>query len=347
MPLFSKLVKFLAIALVALLSTAWVYLWFAYWADLDWDYQHKQNSTGLTEYSAGAEDGLYKISLNDMEYRLRVTGMNNSGPGVIMLHGFPEAALMWQPLMEAAAAKGYRVAAFDQRGYSPNARPKALSQYQLPILEQDVIQMADALGFEQFNLVGHDWGAVVAWAVAIHYADRISSLSTLSIPHLGLFFDAIETDEAQGKAAAYMPRLRMPYLPEFRFLKSNQAFIRGWFSKLPTDQEEEYLLRVREPGAFTAMLDWYRANIPAELIKDESLYTPVSMPTLFIIGDKDSIAQPHIVARQDGYVDAPYSLLTLDTGHNLIQRKTEEVLTAVLSHLDKYGHGDSTETENR
>ncbi|MEM7360317.1 MAG: alpha/beta hydrolase [Pseudomonadota bacterium] len=336
-------------SLIALLFAVWVYSWFAYWSDLDWDYQHKRNSAQLSEFEQGADDGLYKISLNEMEYRLWVTGMNNSGPAIIMLHGFPEAAIMWQPLMEAAAAQGYRVAAFDQRGYSPNARPKALSDYKLDILEKDVIQMADALGFEDFNLVGHDWGAVVSWAVAIHYPQRIKTLTTLSIPHLGLFFDAIETDEAQGKAAAYMPRLRMPFLPEFRFLKSKQAFIRGWFSKLPEEQEAEYLLRVREPGAFTAMLDWYRANIPADLIQDESVYTPVRMPTLFIIGDKDSIAQAHIVAKQDAYVDAPYSALHLDTGHNLIQRKTDEVVNAVMSHLGKYAqsHYAEIQSENR
>ena len=91
-----------------------------------------------------------------MEFLARVAGMHNKGHGVILLHGFPESSIMWQPLMDSVAAEGFRVVAFDQRGYSPNARPAGKNAYKTDLLVSDVLAVADQVGFDTFHLVGHD-----------------------------------------------------------------------------------------------------------------------------------------------------------------------------------------------
>ena len=98
-----------------------------------------------------------------------------TGDPVILLHGFPETSAMWTPLIEAAASDGFRVVAFDQRGYSPGARPDDVAAYAVPALVDDVLAVADALGFQRFHLVGHDWGCVVGWSVASLHPDRVTS----------------------------------------------------------------------------------------------------------------------------------------------------------------------------
>ena len=115
----------------------------------------------LPSYATADNEGEFRLAANGYEFLIRVAGMNNAGPAVILLHGFPETSLMWKPLLEKAAREGYRVVAFDQRGYSPQARPKEVAAYQIDSLVQDVLAVADQVGFDTFHLVGHDWGAGV------------------------------------------------------------------------------------------------------------------------------------------------------------------------------------------
>lgn len=333
----------LAFSLLASLFIAGLlYIYLTYWSSLDWRYTHTEMTNKLPILDTSADDGLYQIAANGMRFRIRVAGLNNQGPNLVLLHGFPESSIVWTPLIDAASNAGYRVIAFDQRGYSPNARPSDIEAYSLALLESDLSNITSLLGFESFNLVGHDWGAVVAWSYAIHNPAKIESLTTLSIPHTGLFFDSVVNDPEQAKRTAYIDGLRRAWLPEYKMLKSELAFLKGWFSKLPNAHETEYLAILSEPGALTSALNWYRANPPLVLAADSSLQQAVQVPTLFIYGEDDAIAVPSVVARQADYIDADYELVSLKARHNLMQQKTTEVVAAIITHLDKYASTTST-----
>ena len=122
----------------------------------------------LFDRTEGAsQDGLVRIRANGMTFRARVAGSENvSGDGVILLHGFPETSIMWEPLLKKLGKAGYRAIAFDQRGYSPGARPQMQSEYTKGKLANDVIAIADAAGFRKFHVIGHDFGGAIAWTVA-------------------------------------------------------------------------------------------------------------------------------------------------------------------------------------
>ena len=98
---------------------------------IDWSKKHSSRIAALPIYSNSFDNGKYRLKANNLEFLIRVKGMQNDGHAVILLHGFPESSLMWQPLLDQAASEGYRVLAFDQRGYSPNTRPKAIEDYQI------------------------------------------------------------------------------------------------------------------------------------------------------------------------------------------------------------------------
>ena len=102
---------------------------------------------------------------------------------VLFLHGFPESAYEWQRVLPPVAAAGYYAVAPNQRGYSPGARPPDVAAYHVARLDEDVRGIADALGSGSFHLVGHDWGALVAWYVAAHHPDRVRTLTIVSVPH--------------------------------------------------------------------------------------------------------------------------------------------------------------------
>ncbi|HKN52531.1 MAG TPA: alpha/beta fold hydrolase, partial [Amycolatopsis sp.] len=126
------------------------------------------------------------------------------GRKVLLLHGFPEFGIEWDRQLRALAAAGYRAVAPDQRGYSPGVRPPGIGDYRLDHAVEDVRAMADALGWHRFDLVGHDWGAAVAWIAAAEYSCRVRSLTAVSVPHLGAFAEALRTDPAQQEASKYM-----------------------------------------------------------------------------------------------------------------------------------------------
>ena len=129
---------------------------------------------------------------------------------VLFLHGFPEFANAWLDVMRPIAEAGFRAVAVDQRGYSSEARPQEVKDYMIEHLISDVQGFVNALGRRRYHLVGHDWGALLAWELAARHPDRVLSLSALSTPHPDAFFNAIEADEDQKQRSRYIALFRMP-----------------------------------------------------------------------------------------------------------------------------------------
>ena len=156
----------------------------------------------------------------------RLTGLDNDdlyfpvrdvgpldGPVIIALHGFPQTSSCWNQLADHLASAGYRVLAFDQRGYAPGARPQAVEAYRLERLAGDVLALADKAGVERFDLIGHDWGASVGWYLAAARPDRIRTLTAVSSPHPRAFLAAMTG--GQGLRSWYILLFQLPWLPEY------------------------------------------------------------------------------------------------------------------------------------
>jgi pimeloyl-ACP methyl ester carboxylesterase len=255
-----------------------------YVSSLDWAKHHTTRVAALPLFNKQADTGIYRLRVNQYEYLIRVAGIQNKGANLILLHGFPESSIMWEALARQAARDGYRVLAFDQRGYSPGARPTAVAQYHIDTLAADVAQIADAVGFTTFHLVGHDWGAAVGWKAVMNFPERILTWTALSIPHFGAFLNGVMHDPEQKKRSSYFGFFQRPLLPEFLFTYNGQKGMKKLLATLPESHRNEYLSILAEPGALTAELNWYRAMDIDKLMSGKTLNQPITRPTLFIWG---------------------------------------------------------------
>ncbi|HWV26816.1 MAG TPA: alpha/beta fold hydrolase [Aeromicrobium sp.] len=242
---------------------------------------------------------------------VRVAGPQD-GPAVVLLHGFPQTSRSWGAVVPALAEAGYRVVAPDQRGYSPDARPVGVEHYATDALADDVAELADALGIDTFHLVGHDWGASIAWVAATRHADRIRTLTTVSVPHLAAFGEALRNDPDQQERSAYIGLFRMEGKAEQVLLADDaERLISMYEGRVPDDDVAAYVALLREPGALTAALGYYRA-----MQSDLSGLPAVTMPTTFVWSSGDRALGPRGAHRCGDFVDADYRFVELaDISH--------------------------------
>jgi pimeloyl-ACP methyl ester carboxylesterase len=299
------------------------------WASLDRARGHGAATEALPRLSADASEGLVQIPARGMLFRARVAGLDGDGPALVLLHGFPETSMMWEPLIRAAHAAGFRVVAFDQRGYSPGARPETVDAYQLPELIADLFAVADAAGFERFHLVGHDWGSVVGWIAAGQERERVLSYASLSIPHPG----AISIANADRGTPGYVRFFQMTGVPETLFTAGDLFLMQRMYAAMPEDQRSEYLAVFAEPGALRAALNWYRAR--AEFLAGGEVAPEVLQPVLYVFGRQDmpTFVRPEVRELQPRFVTGPFEEVELDAGHWLIEEEPQEVVDIVMTHL--------------
>ena len=252
------------------------------------------------------------------------------GAGVLLLHGFPEASLQWEAQIGALAAAGYRAVAPDQRGYSPGVRPEDKVDYRMDELVGDVLAIAAELGWNRFNLVGHDWGAAVAWNVASEHPERLRSLTAVSVPHPRPFGQALREDEDQQMRSAYMQRFRQVRTAERQLLADNAKALRGIYDhKVPPSRVEEYVSRLSEPGALTAALNWYRAANLSTLRPDK-----ISVPTLYVWGTEDVAIGSTAALATEHWVTGPYRFEMLeDISHWVCEEAETELSRLLLEHV--------------
>ena len=325
--------KRIKIGLFVLLALAILIPMGLYLNAIDLSKTHRKKVDTLPMFTSSVDEGTYQLTANGYTFLVRVAGMQNDGEALILLHGFPESSIMWQPLLDAAAARGYRVLAFDQRGYSPNARPSGVEYYHTDSLVQDVLAVANEVGFDTFHLVGHDWGSGVGWKTTMDYPERIRTWTAMAVPHIGLFFDAVINHPEQRERSAYIKRLQTPILPEFLFAVNQKSAFERVKGIWKPHEIAEYKALLSEHGALTAAINWYRAiDLDTKTI-DPSLMQSINRPTLFIWGKKDRIITHELVPQQANYIDTTFQTLPLDCGHSLMQEKTDSVLVGILEHL--------------
>ena len=214
-----------------------------------------------------------------------------AGPVVILLHGFPEFWYSWHRQIEPLASAGFRVIVPDQRGYNKSSKPRGSASYALPHLVSDVLSIAEQLGAQRFSLAGHDWGAAVAWSVAIHNPQHVGKLAILNVPHPSVMFRYLRKNPRQLRRSWYMLFFQLPWLPEaafsaFRFGLGVRSLVRS--SRPGTFSEEDlqsYRAAWSQPGALTGMINWYRAAF-----RHRSGFSDptVRVPTKIIWGQRDA-----------------------------------------------------------
>lgn len=326
--------KRIKIGIIILLGLLIIVPSILYMNAIDLSQKHRARVSALPLFNPNAQRGEFRLAANKLEFLVRVAGMQNDGPAMILLHGFPESSIMWQPLLDSAAAKGFRVLAFDQRGYSPHARPSGVEAYHIDFLVEDVLAVADQVGFETFHLVGHDWGAGVGWKTTMDFPERVITWTALSIAHIGVFFEAVLNHPEQQKRSAYMKRLQTPFLPEFLFQINRKSFLKRVANVWTPEQIAEYEAILSEHGALSGGLNWYRAVDIEKVIADKTFEKNIIRPTLFIWGSKDQVIAPEIIRKQEAYIiDVPYKALKLEVGHSLMQEAPDRVMEAIFSHI--------------
>lgn len=265
-----------------------------------------------------------------------------AGPGdgrlVLFLHGFPQTSFEWRHQMAALAAAGYRAVAYDQRGYSPGARPEGVDRYHLEHLVADVLAVADGLGAARFDLVGHDWGGGVAWVVAARHPDRVRTLTAVSMPHPAAFAEALfGGDREQAAKSSYLAVLRAEGAAEALLLAGDGDGLRRVFAGTGHPAPEaldEYVGVLTQPGALTAALNWYRSLSPDDAPAVLGALEPVAVPTLYVWGDGDTALGRAAAEATAEHVEGPYRFEALaGVGHWIPEEVPERLNELLLEHL--------------
>lgn len=211
------------------------------------------------------------------------TGGPAGGAPVLLLHGFPENSRMWDAVAARLHAAGFRTIAPDQRGYSPAARPSEVSAYALDEIVGDALGLLDALDLSTVDVIGHDWGAVVGWHLAGRHADRVRTLTAVSVPHPAAHAAAVRHDADQQRRSAYVLAFQVPKVPEATLLADDARRLRRAFRPLPEEEVDVFVRPLTEEGALTAALNWYRA-LRGRRLDD---LDPVAVPTTYVWGTED------------------------------------------------------------
>lgn len=226
------------------------------------------------------------------------------GPVVVLLHGFPQHNDSWNAVIDRLTAQGYRCLAPNQRGYSPGARPPRRRDYRISELVADVGALIDASGAQRVHLVGHDWGAGVAWGVAAEMPERLVTVSPVSVPHPAAFIKSFATS-LQGLASWYMFFFQLPWLPEWLLTRRGGARIAKLLQR--TGQERVAAQRdaqaMSQPGALTAGINWYRA-LPLSDVR--GITQKISVPTMYVWSDQDTALLPKAAHDTARYVNGEY-----------------------------------------
>jgi pimeloyl-ACP methyl ester carboxylesterase len=229
---------------------------------------------------------LLQIDVGDLTFDVRVDGPEDGRP-VLLLHGFPETSASWSAVTPLLAEANLRTYAPDQLGYSPGARPDEVDAYSAQNLAQVTCDLMTGLGLARADVVGHDWGANVAWTLAAWHSDRVRSLTAVSVPHPAAYTAAFRADPEQKERSGYIRLFWQAGKAEQVLLEDDARRLRRMLSGsdgetgVPAEAIDEYVAVLSAPGALTAALNWYRA------MSSGTRVDPVAVPTTYVWSDGD------------------------------------------------------------
>ncbi len=253
----------------------------------------------------------------------------------LLLHGFPESKFSWRFQMPLLARLGYRVWAPNLRGYGKTSRPKSVSDYHIDHLVRDVAGLIDAAGAKETLLVAHDWGAIIAWHCAIRKVRPLKGLVIMNVPHPACFVRALRT-WSQLKKSWYVLFFQLPWLPE-RVLAARGAEAIGRAftdmavdkSRFPAEVVDQYRRNAREPGAISAMVNYYRAAMRTDRKVMNPVPGIVDTRTLMIWGEEDSALDKATTHGTEEFV-TDLTLRYLPGVSHWVQQEAPEKVNAML-----------------
>jgi pimeloyl-ACP methyl ester carboxylesterase len=270
---------------------------------------------------------------------------------LLFLHGFPESHRTWRHQL-ADLSSDFRVVAADQRGFAGSDKPEGAESYETARVIEDALALMDKLGIERFTLVGHDWGGAVAWAMALQHPDRVERLVIVNAPHPLVLQKSLIEDEEQRRASQYISFFRNPAAEAAIIAMGIETFLEKVMlahadvSKLPEEERRRYLDDWSEPGALTAMLNWYRASKLVVPAPGESAHLPlwtlapfpkVAVPTLVVWGLKDSALRPVQLHGLHEQVEDLRIVTAPGAGHFITWEEPELVAAAIRDFVVETG----------
>jgi len=248
--------------------------------------------------------------------------VEGKGPLVVMIHGFPDYWATWKPLMATLSAAGYRTAALDNRGYNLSDKPKGEAAYAMPNLVADVAAVIAAEGQKDAIVVGHDWGAAIAWNTAMSRPDLVNKLVIMAVPHPAGMARELATNKAQQEGSNYARN--------FQKEGSEKALtaegLAGW---VKDPKEKPGYVEAFKRSDFAAMMNYYRANYPkgvGETVGPPPTYPPIKVPVLVIHGMKDTALN---AAGHNGtwdHVAADTTILMIPSAGHFVQHDAETLV---------------------
>ncbi len=253
---------------------------------------------------------------------------------VILLHGFPEFWYSWRHQL-TALSDDYTVVAPDMRGYNLSDQPPRIEDYTMDKLVDDVIGLIHYFGRKQAAIVGHDWGASIAWAVALKHPEYVSKLVAMQVPPASVWKK--NQTLKQFLASWYMFFFQIPVLPEWLLSQNDYALLENALRNTTAEKDvfkaadiAEYKKSWREPFALTAMINYYRANIIKRFIGKSKSDAKIKVPTVFIYGEKDQAVLPDTVKGISDAVDAPFEEFRIPDSAHWVQNEAKDTVNEIL-----------------
>jgi pimeloyl-ACP methyl ester carboxylesterase len=264
--------------------------------------------------------------VDGVELHVEVAG---EGPPVLLVHGFPDSGRLWRNQLGPIVDAGFTAIVPDLRGMGRSERPEGVEAYRLTNVVGDLLAVLDAHGAERAHLIGHDWGAAACWLLAALQPERVASLAALSVGHPNA--SRPRTREMREKAW-YVLYFVFDEAEEL-LLRDDAAQLREWFG--PAHDGEQYLEDLTRPGALTAGLSYYRANLhPRRELQPRRRLPPVAAPTLGLWSTGDIYLAEDAMTRSAEHVSGPWRYERIDGASHWMQLDQPERVTALLlEHL--------------
>jgi pimeloyl-ACP methyl ester carboxylesterase len=269
-----------------------------------------------------------RVDSNGVGIEVSVTG---EGQPVVLLHGFPDSGRLWRNQVPKLAAEGFKVIVPDQRGYGGSDKPDGIEPYSIPYLVGDVIAILDHLGVDKAHVVGHDWGAAVAWGLGSLVSDRVDHLVAMSVGNPMSFSSA---GFEQLEKSWYMLLFVAEGIAEDWLSRDGWANFRAWARHPDADA---VIAELEHTGSLTPGLSWYRANLSMRRFVDPPLeLPPVPVPTMGMWSSGDIALTEQQMTGSAAFVTGPWRYERLDgPGHWMQLEAPDQVSDLLLSFLSR------------
>lgn len=280
-----------------------------------------------------ATDSFFR-EVNDLRLHVVAAGEDDA-PLVLLLHGFPEYWYCWVDYIDPLVEAGYQILIPDQRGYNLSDKPDRISSYRNSHLSIDIAELVKSTGNESAHVIGHDWGAAVAWDLALRFPERLDRLGIINVPHPDVFKQELTSNLSQIRKSWYLFFFQLPRVPECFARKNNfqnliEAMQTGE-SKILTDADlRRYRTAWSQEGAITGMINWYRALFRHS---DTLPKLQIEHPTLVIWGEEDRYLSPEMAPKSMEYCLNGRLERFPEGSHWIHHEKPEKVANLLIDHL--------------